>query len=67
MWQVSGEAYFALAMGMTAIARTPVLPAATPEGTLSARRGSSIPALAALQCFTGATAEKLTLQEPLSG
>src|ERR1700722_17541526 len=37
------------------------------QGALSARRGSSIPALAALQCFTGATAEKLTLQEPLSG
>ena len=32
-----GEAYFALAMEMTAMARTPVLPEATPVGALSAQ------------------------------
>jgi hypothetical protein len=52
---------------MTAMVRTAVVPEAAVVGALSARRGSSIPALAALQRLTGATAEKLTLQEPLSG
>ena len=46
-----GEAYFALAMEMTAMARTAVVPEAAPVGALSAqlRRPLSRPATAALR------------------